>query len=189
MMNEVLKAIQDRRSTRGFSAEQLNDEQLNALMDAALASPSARNLQYWHFSFVQDQEILNQLNKDLFDIRFANLPVEKRGRFAEDGFHVFYHAPTVIFISIPKECDNRFAEIDAGIACQNIVLAAQSMGLGSVIVGMVKDVFLSEKEKYYNKALGIPEGYEYAIAIVVGHNTVTKEAHPIDREKISLIRG
>jgi len=187
-MNEVLKAIQDRRSTRGFSNVQLTDEQLNALMDAALASPSARNTQYWHFSFVQNKEILDELNKDLFEIRFSKLPEGKRGRFDESDFHVFYHAPTVIFISIPEECDNRFAEIDAGIACENIAIAAQGLGLGSVIVGMVKDVFTSEKAGFYNKALGIPEGYRYAIAIVVGNNTVTKEAHPFNRNKISLIR-
>ena len=44
-MNEVLKAIQDRRSTRGFNDVQLTDGQLKALIDAALAAPSARNSQ------------------------------------------------------------------------------------------------------------------------------------------------
>ena len=68
-MNEVLKAIQDRRSTRGFSDVQLTEEQLSALMDAALASPTARNTQYWHFSFVQDQKILDEMNEDLTRIR------------------------------------------------------------------------------------------------------------------------
>ncbi len=187
-MNEVLKAIQDRRSTRGFTDVQLTEEQLGSLMDAALASPTARNTQYWHFSFVQDQKILDEMNEDLTRIRHANLPAGNRGRFDESDFHVFYHAPTVIFISIPRECDNRFAEIDAGIACENIAIAAQGMGLGSVIIGMIKDVFLSEKEAYYNKAIDIPEDYRFAIAIVVGNNTVTKEAHPFHREKISVIR-
>ena len=53
-MNEVLKAIQDRRSTRGFNDVQLTDGQLKALIDAALAAPSARNSQMWHFSVVQN---------------------------------------------------------------------------------------------------------------------------------------
>ena len=48
-MNEVLKAIQDRRSTRGFSDVQLTDTELQALVDAALAAPTARNAQSWHF--------------------------------------------------------------------------------------------------------------------------------------------
>ena len=58
-MNEVLKAIQDRRSTRGFSDVQLTDAELQALVDAALAAPTARNAQSWHFSVVQNQELLD----------------------------------------------------------------------------------------------------------------------------------
>lgn len=187
-MNEVLKAIYGRRSNRGYSEVQLTEEQLQAIIDAALASPTARNLQYWHFSVVQNQEFLNEMNSDLGAIMEAKLPEGQRGRFNESGFHVFYHAPTVIFISIPRECENRFAEVDAGIAVENIAIAAQGMGLGSVIVGMVKDVFLSDREEYYNKALGIPEGYRYAIAIALGNPTMSKEAHPIGEGKVTIIR-
>ena len=59
-MNEVLKAIHERRSTRGFNDVQLTEEQLQTLMDVALASPTARNTQMWHFSFVQNKEALAQ---------------------------------------------------------------------------------------------------------------------------------
>ena len=54
-MNEVLNAIQARRSTRGFSDVQLTDAELQVLVDAALASPTARNTQMWHFSVVQNK--------------------------------------------------------------------------------------------------------------------------------------
>lgn len=177
-MNEVLKAIQDRRSTRGFNDVQLTEEQMQALMDAALASPTARNTQMWHFSFVQNQELLGEFNAELAAI-MKNDP---------DEFNVFYHAPTVIFISRPAQCDNSFVEVDCGIACENIVLAAQGMGLGSVIVGLPKMLFQSERGEYYNRAFGFPEGYQFSIGIVVGNNTVTKDAHPIGENKISVIR-
>lgn len=177
-MNEVLKAIQDRRSTRGFNDVQLTEEQIQALMDAALASPTARNTQMWHFSFVQNQELLGEFNAELAAI-MKNDPNE---------FNVFYHAPTVIFISRPAQCDNSFVEVDCGIACENIVLAAQGMGLGSVIVGLPKMLFKSERGEYYNRAFGFPEGYQFSIGIVVGNNTVTKDAHPIGENKISVIR-
>lgn len=177
-MNEVLKAIQDRRSTRGFNDVQLTEEQMQALMDAALASPTARNTQMWHFSFVQNQELLAEFNAELATI-MKNDPNE---------FNVFYHAPTVIFISRPAQCDNSFVEVDCGIACENIVLAAQGMGLGSVIVGLPKMLFQSERGEYYNRAFGFPEEYQFSIGIVVGNNTVTKDAHPIGENKISVIR-
>lgn len=187
-MNEVLKAIRDRRSTRGFSGEQLTEEQLQALLDAALQSPTARNTQMWHFSVVQDQKLLDDFSREAGKLMAKNMPEGARGRFEDKGFHLFYHAPTVIFISRPAECANRFVEVDCGIACENIALAAHSMGLGSVIVGMPMDLFLSERGAYYNQAFGIPEGYQFSIGIVVGKNTVTKEAHPIGEGKINIVR-
>ena len=187
-MNEVLKAIQERRSTRGFNDDQLTDEQLQALIDAALASPTARNTQMWHFSVVQNRELLDEFSRDAAALVAASMPEGTRGRFEDRNFHLFYHAPTVIFISRPAECANRFVEVDCGIACENIVLAAQSMGLGSVIVGMAMDLFLSERGAYYNRAFDIPEGYQFSIAVVVGNNTVTKEAHPIGENKVSIVR-
>lgn len=187
-MNEVLKAIHDRRSTRGFSDVQLTEAELKALIDAALAAPTARNCQSWHFSVIQNQRLLDEFNRDLATLMASKLPEGQRGRFEATDFHVFYHAPTVIFISNPLECENRFATVDAGIAVENIALAAQGMGLGSVIIGMPMDVFLTDKEAYYNRAFGIPEGYRFAIGIVIGHNTVTKEAHPIQENKVTFIR-
>lgn len=187
-MNEVLKAIQERRSTRGFNDVQLTDEQLQALIDAALASPTARNTQMWHFSVVQNRELLDAFSRDAAALMAASAPEGARGRFDESGFHLFYHAPTVIFISRPADCTSRFVDVDCGIACENIALAAQGMGLGSVIVGMAMDLFLSERGAHYNRAFGIPEGYRFAIAIVVGNNTVTKEAHPIGEGKVNIVR-
>lgn len=175
-MNEVLKAIQDRRSTRGFNDVQLTEEQTKALIDAALASPTARNTQMWHFSIVQNKEILDELRAYM-----AN-------QLDRPDFDVFYNAPTVVFISRPVEVRNRFIDVDCGIACENIVLAAQGMGLGSVIIGMIMDAFLSDKGAEYAKAVGMPEGYRFSIAIALGNNTVTKEAHPIEDGKVSIIR-
>ena len=51
-----------------------------------------------------------------------------------------------------------------------------------------KPLFMSERGEYYNGAFGIPEGYRFAIAIVVGHNTVTKDAHPIGEGKVNYVK-
>jgi len=50
------------------------------------------------------------------------------------------------------------------------------------------DAFLSDKGAHYNEIVGIPEGYRFSIAIALGNNTVTKEAHPIGENKVSIIR-
>ncbi len=187
-MNEVIKAIQERRSTRGFNDTQLTEDQLKILIDAALAAPTARNTQNWHFSVVQNKALLDEFSHDAAELIASRLPQGSRGRFDDQNFHIIYHAPTVIFISRPEDCDNRFVEVDCGIACENIALAAQSLGLGSVIVGMAMDLFESDKGAYYKDAFGFPEGYRFSIAIVLGNNTVTKEAHPIGEGKVNILR-
>ena len=158
------------------------------LIDAALTSPTARNRQYWHFSVVQDQALPDGMNRDLVRIMCAARPEEQRGRFEDPLFHVFCHAPTVIFVSIPGKSDNPFAGINAGIAVEDIALSAQGMGLDSVIIGLIRDLFLSAKEGYCNEKPGIPEGWRYAIAIAVGQNTAAREAHPIGENKVTYVR-
>lgn len=188
MNNPVLQAIADRRSTRGFSDVQLTCEQLQAILDAALQSPSAVNRQPWHFSVVQNKELLDEFNAVQCELGLRNATTpEARARY-EGGFNVFYEAPTVIFISLPNPLPTPFVQIDAGIAVQNIAIAAQGLGLGSVILGMPREVFASEKGDYFRKAFEFPEGYDFSIAISVGNNTVTKEAHDMHPEKISFIR-
>lgn len=187
-MNEVLKAIQDRRSTRGFSDVQLTQEQLQALIDAALASPTASNSQQWHFSVVQNQELLDEFSVDYNNILMASMDENAREKFLTKNYHVFFKAPTVIFISRPLKDASRYVEVDAGIAVENLALAAHSMGMGSVILGRPMDVFLSDKCDYYNKGFAIPEGFGFIVAISIGNNTVTKEAHPIGENKVTIVR-
>lgn len=187
-MNEVLAAIRDRRSNRGYSEVQLTKEQTQALIDAALQAPTARNTQMWHFSVVQNKELLDKFSEDYAKLAASRLPADARVRFEDGGFHLFYHAPTVIFISRPSECANRFVEVDCGIACENIALAAQGLGLGSVIIGMPMDLFLSDLGAYYKEAFGFPEGYQFSIGIAVGNPTLSKEAHPIGEDKVNIVR-
>lgn len=93
----------------------------------------------------------------------------------------YYNAPTVLILSADE--GNGWREIDAGIAVENIALAAQALGLGNVILGVIKGVFASEKKAYFEKQLQFPEGYEFTIAVAVGHTATGKEPHEIDVEK------
>lgn len=185
-MNEVLNAIMSRRSTRGFNDVQLTEAELQALLDAALASPTGLNLQKWHFSVVQNQELLGRFARESMEYMVKTTPVGSRGRFEDPDYNLFYHAPTVFFISRPEE--NPGVDVDCGIAVQNIAIAAQSLGLGSVIIGMPAILFGTDRGPAYAKEIGIPEGYRFTIAIVVGHNTVTKDAHPIGEGKVNIVR-
>ena len=184
-MNEIQNAILSRRSTRGFTAEPLNEQEIRALVDAALASPTARNLQDWHFCFVQDKALLSEFNRAYLELETKDADAEKKAKF--ENYDVLFGAPLFIIITLPEQPRSNFAEVDAGIAVENLALSAMGLGLGSVIVGRPKIVFNGSEGAAWEKRCGFPEGHHFSIGIVIGHNCVTKDAHPIGEEKISFI--
>ena len=62
-MNETLTSIKNRRSIRKFKPEQIGEKELEAIMEAAIYAPSAMNQQKWHFTVIQNPEILAKLVK------------------------------------------------------------------------------------------------------------------------------
>jgi len=168
----VSEAITNRFSTRGYTEEKLTDKELDAIIEAGLKAPTAANKQEIHFTVLSgDAPILKELEDE-----------KNRLRNLKDLPHNFYYeAPTVIFLSADKEY--KWSPLDAGIAVQNMALEAEELGLGNLIIGCVYDALRGEKRDYFEKALSFPEGYEYKIAIAVGHKAATKEPHTYDREK------
>ncbi|MBR0219753.1 MAG: nitroreductase family protein [Clostridia bacterium] len=185
MSNETLRLISARRSHRAYESTPITEEQLNAVLQAAVESPSAVNRQPWHFTVVRNQDLLDEMNKAVWEQMMKRDAAKRSPRFAESTFHVFYHAPTVIFISgMP---DNLYTPIDGGIAVENIALAAESLGLGSVILGMPRDAFSGDKADEFRKALHFPEGWDFVIAIAIGVPKDTKDAHVVREDRISFV--
>ena len=179
MTNAVLQAIAQRRSNRGYAPTQLTEEQIEAILLAAVQAPSARNTQPWHFSVVQNAGLLRAFVED-----YNRLCANPSGK---DG--LFFAAPTVVFITTPVQAPTRFSQIDCGIAVENMALAAHSLGLGSVILGRPREVFDDPAcRKKYQAAFGIPEGYEFAIAIALGNPTLSKEAHPVREGIVTRVK-
>ena len=171
-MSEVLSAMERRCATRGYTKEELTEEELNNLLRAGLQAPTATNRQEIHITVVDGT---HPILKEIEDLK--NL---ERG--IQNPQHNFYfEAPTVLLLSAEKAFS--WAPVDAGIAVENIALAAEAMGLGSLIIGCIKNALTGDKKDYFAKALKFPEGYEFAIAIAIGHKAVTKEPHVYSIEK------
>jgi len=187
MTNPVLDVIFSRRSHRGYSQEQITDEQLNILLDAAQAAPSARNTQPWHITVVQNQALLARMNAAAREGIIASVPEKVRDRYASNDYSVFHHAPTVLFYSCPALEDMRYAQTDCGISIENVVLAAESIGLGTVVLGLPREAFVSPEGDAFRKELQFPEGYDFILAVSVGIPTDDKEAHPIKPGRISYV--
>ena len=180
---EVLQAISDRRSHRVYKKDQLPEDVLSAILKAGLESPSARNRQPWHFSVVQNAELIQEVHDEAFK---GLVSAYSSPRFSNPDFQIFYYAPTVIFIFGDR--DFMWTHVDCGIAVENMALAAEGLGLGSVILGWPHAAFKGDKADELRARLECPEGYDFVIALALGYATDNKEAHDLREENISRIK-
>lgn len=180
-MNDTIRSILDRRSIRAYKPDALTEEQLAALRECAVASPTAVNAQSWHFTFVTNRDVITDVDNAVM----ALLDNASRERMKGRGGSVFYKAPLAVFISCDK--NSRWGEVDAGIAVENLALAAHSLGLGSVIIGMCKVAFDGPEGDRLASLLKFPENHRFAIAIAIGHPDTTKEAHPVLEGRVTNI--
>ncbi len=166
----TLEIIKQRSSTRSYSGRPLSEQEIQTLIHAGLQAPTATNRREIHFS------VLKSSNPILGEIEAE----KNRLREEEPAQNFYYDAPTVIILG--AESAFKWSPVDAGIAVENIALAAEDLGLGSVIIGCIYDALRGEKSEYFNKALNFPEGYVYEIAIAVGYKASEKEPHTYEED-------
>ena len=182
-MNEVLKTIAERSSIRAYTDERLTDDEIRALVTAGLQAPTARNAREIHFTVIDgNNSLLAEIDKERKLSMLEGIDDEEtRAKIENNPNNFYYGAPTVIILSVDK--DFYWNKLDAGIAVENMSLAAQSMGLGSLIIGIIDKAMRGEKSKYFADALKFPENYEFAIAFAAGRKNTEKEPHEIDFDK------
>ncbi len=182
-MNQTVEMIKNRASIRAFTDEMLTAEQRQALVDVALAAPSGANLQNWHFIFVENKDIINDMESYLVGRIMAGDNEFIKKLIASRNNRIFFNAAVVVFVTTK----NGESQVDAGIAAENIVLAAESMGLGSCILGGCRDAFNLERGAYYKEMCKFPEGYEFVCGIAIGHPAQTATPHERDEKKVTLL--
>ncbi|MDY0161984.1 nitroreductase family protein [Desulfobotulus sp.] len=163
--------IRKRRSIRRFLDQPIEKEKILLLQEAALRSPSSRNLNPWEFIFVTEPALLAKLSR-----------VKPHGASFLNG------APLgVVVIADPKRCDV-WVE-DASIAMIFMQLAAESIGLKSCWVQVRKRLFSDHisSEEETRRILGIPESMKVLAILAIGYGAETLKGHPEEslmREKI-----
>lgn len=184
-MNETLKTIAERYSCRDFESDPLSEEQLKAIVDAALASPSAMNRQPWSIMAITDKGFIDEM--DAAGLDGLSKAENKAGyeRVMSRGGKLFYNAPCMIMVASDG---SSYGLMDCGILSENVALAAHALGLGSVICGMANVPLTGERGQEFKKRMKFPEGYEFGIAILVGNAKSGKAPHDPDESKVVYIK-
>jgi nitroreductase len=163
MKNQAIDNIMTRVSVREFTGEKISAEQIDTLLRAAMAAPSAINKQPWAFVVVTDEAIIAQLGEALPYSRCSNHPaiaIIPCGDLSK---------------AIPGEMANFWIN-DVSAATENILLAAHAMGLGAVWTGLHPDM---NRAKMVQQMLGMPEHIIPLCVVPVG----VPAEHPAIKDK------
>ena len=177
-MNDVLTVIEKRKSVRNYTGTPVKEEDLKAIVKAAIWAPNAMNKQAWHFSVVTDPALILKMSEGCRK-GLANCPVPfLKEKAADPNFHAFFHAPAVIVITV---ADDKFTAFDAGSAAQTLCLAAKALGYGTCITASTEFMFTGEPD--LKKDLEIPDDYHFICAITLGTEAEGPDDHVRGRKE------
>lgn len=182
--NTTIQAILQRSSIRGYTDEALTSEELATLKAAALASPTGMDRQAQRFLFITNKQLIADIETTVIEAMKANGNTIMLERMASRDYKVIYDAP--LFVVVAADENNDGAGTDAGIACQTLALAAKSIGLDSVILGIPRMAF--DFDKTLGARAKMPEGYRYGLGIAIGHRAMDKAPHTPDESHIIEVK-
>lgn len=151
-VDAVLENIHSRKSVREFKSEPVSDADIQTMLKAAMAAPTAINFQPWRFVVVNERETLDSLADQL--------PYAK----------MLKQAPLAIVVCgetlwMGGE-ENPFWSLDCSAATQNLLLTAEALGLGAVWTAAYPD---ADRCKAISDALGLPSTVKPLCVVPIGH--------------------
>ena len=183
MENPVIEAIMARRSIRHYTDVPVEREKLQLLAECGINAPNAMNKQQWEVRIIDNAEyfdgVTELMKQDMPFFVNTDDPKFRNG---------FRNATAAIAIACPADDASGMLLQNVGLMSENICLAAQSLGLGTCIMGGPA-MFLNtcEAAKPYLDRLGFSEGYKLQIVIAVGYPDESPEAKPRDKSKIQFV--
>ncbi len=155
-----------RRSIREYTPERVSEEAVEQMLRAAMAAPSAGNQQPWHFVVIRDSKTLSEIPKiHQYALMCANATVA-----------------ILVCGDESKEMHKGYWVQDCSAATQNMLLAAQSLGLGAVWVGIYPR---TERVESLRRLLTIPESIVPFSIVPCGFPVRRKEpSHRFDLTRV-----
>jgi nitroreductase len=164
-ITEVAELFRHQRAVRAFSDRPVDDETIEWVLTQATHGPSGSNSQPWRFIVVRDPEVKARLS-DIYESAFGEAYATRAPARAADR-QPWTEVPVLIVacVQVPASTGRPGIQTGASIypACQNLMLAARSRGLGSVLTTLHR-----VKRAEIHEVLGIPEGWDSAAIIPLG---------------------
>ena len=179
-VNSVLSNIMARRSIRKYLDKPVEHEKLEVIVKCGINAPSGMNRQPRIVRVVEDQKLIADVNEVFKQENPEQVTRDK------DFKNMFRNAPNLICVCTPAKGGG---ELDAGLLGENMMLAAQSMGLGTCCLGgPVRFLLTNEKCKFFLDRLDIPADYKLNYILAIGYPDEQPDAKPRDASKVKYIK-
>ena len=146
-MNEIIKAMKERRSIRKFKSDTVSKKDIDEIIEAGLYAANGMGRQAVITVAVTDKKLRDKIAEDN----------RKIGGW-DKGFDPFYGAPVILIVLAEKDWRNRV--YDGSLVIGNMMLAAHSLGLGSIWIHRAKEEFETEEYKKLLKDIGVEGEWE-----------------------------
>ncbi len=178
-LNPVLSNIMARRSVRKYLDKPVENEKLELVIRSGINAPSGMNRQPWIIRVVEDQQLISDVT-EVFKRHNAE-QVKRDANFK----NMFRNAPNLICVCTPS----KGGDLDAGLLGENMMLAAQALGLGTCCLGgPVRFLNTNADAKFFLDRLDIPADYTLNYIIAIGYPDEQPEAKPRDASKVKYIK-
>ena len=150
----VLENILSRKSVRSYTDEPVRRSQLDTLLRAAMAAPTGRDMRPWKFVVIDDKAAMAALAD--------SLPYAKMLREAQAAVAICGD----LSVTYDKGNPSKNWTFDCSAATENLLLAAEALGLGAVWTGVYP---YEERVAVVKSALGLPEDIVPLALVPIGH--------------------
>jgi len=182
----IIDNIMTRRAIRKFTAQQVNENQIDTIMKAAIYAPSTLNKQAWEIRVVQNPNIIEEINKRFLAYAQGKEFQGSAARYREPGFSISHHAPTIVVIATEK--GSAHGKLDAGLALENILLSAHALGLGTCPLGTLVPILNRPEHADLLRLMNIPDDYEVTINVALGYPAESPDTPLRHTDRVKIIK-
>lgn len=181
--NAVIENILSRRSIRAYKDQAVPKELIDQVLECGIYAANAMNAQQWEVRVVMSDEWINSAT---LAAKEAAKGTAAEAQFNDPSFkNLFRNAPAVIFIGHKPSA---YTPVDCGLMAGNMMLAAKSLGLGTVCMANPVRTFLLEPAgASFLESLDFSEGFEPLICIGIGYPDEEPAARPRNMDVIKYV--
>ncbi len=177
--NPVVETIMARRSIRNYQPQTVGRDTLKAIMTCGINAANGQNLQSWEVRVVDNPATMSKIKEIMASA--AETPED-----AERATACFRGAPVMVFIA--RDLNYPCSAYDCGLLAGNMMLAATSMGIGSICVGSPAFIIINNEAcAPVLELLGFSQNYELSLCVGLGYANEAPEAKPRDFAKVRFL--